>query len=223
MSDIDPLINAMYNSLLGRSPDQGGGQYWTDQLRSGMSLQQIQSAIRGSSEWKQSGGINLKAPDLSVSDVLYFQGQRDQTEYNYSQALTVVMHQQSQAAAAYGFQSGQARAGFDQQKKDLDVDFGRLTRDFDQQFGVRGLMNSGVRTQQRSDFEEDRTRSYEGLQFGLDQQLAAAGFQQSQALASASLAQQQAESQRAFNLENIDRLEQQRRMELAAQYQAAMS
>jgi hypothetical protein len=48
--DARGAIDRMYQENLGRGSDQGGLDYWTNQLNSGTSLADIQNAIRGSQE-----------------------------------------------------------------------------------------------------------------------------------------------------------------------------
>jgi hypothetical protein len=43
-------ITALYLTILGREPDAGGLEYWTNQLNSGVPLDQIEQAISSSQE-----------------------------------------------------------------------------------------------------------------------------------------------------------------------------
>ena len=60
----DPLVG-IYQSVLGRAPDQAGETYWSQMINSGkMTISQVQTAIAGSSEAQQKAIANQIKPSV---------------------------------------------------------------------------------------------------------------------------------------------------------------
>jgi hypothetical protein len=61
-------ISALYQSLLGRSPDQAGLDYWVKQMQSGTTLASITAAIKSSSEYQSHAGTGtMSSTSASVA------------------------------------------------------------------------------------------------------------------------------------------------------------
>jgi len=70
---VKSAIETLYENLLGRQADSGGADYWSQQLASGMSTDQIAQALMGSEEYKKIHGF---AAGGLASAGLYLAGEK---------------------------------------------------------------------------------------------------------------------------------------------------
>lgn len=67
--DISPAVSNAYKSILGRSADQPGLDYWTNQIKGGMSLGDVQNAMKASSEYATANPVTPAATGPSQADI----------------------------------------------------------------------------------------------------------------------------------------------------------
>lgn len=137
-------------------------------------------------------------PQVGAVDLATYQNQRDLANLQYKQGMANVDFQQGNAVQNYGMSRDNLVRQFDQMREKLPYSY-----------NSRGLMNSGIYKQGLTDFGESRVRGLNQFDTAHQQTMGGFGLQKQQL--SGALKTQQ---------ENVNRLEQARRAQTAAQIKA---